>query len=210
MSRDVLDQLVQRFDDAVLATHDQFGDETALITADVWHEAAVFLRDDLVCSMDHFIDLTAVDFADRRTPRFEVVLHLRSSERLHRIRLKAPVGLGPGGENPQVDSLVDVWKGANWFERECYDMFGVEFVGHPDLRRILMYEQFEGHPLRKDYDAHRTQPLVPYREGYEKLQPFGLPQGMPFGRQTHDRWKTAVAGRPEDAGATNLLGFEED
>ncbi|HEY0254777.1 MAG TPA: NADH-quinone oxidoreductase subunit C, partial [Kofleriaceae bacterium] len=76
----------------------------------------------------------------------------------------------------------------NWLERETFDMMGIRFDGHPDLRRILMYEEFEGHPLRRDYDAQKTQPLVPYREGnFEKLAPFGLPEGMPFGRQTHDK-----------------------
>lgn len=209
MSKVVLKRLEQRFGEALLSTHDQFGDETAVVSPEVWHEVALFLRDDSRCQMDHFIDLTAVDYLGRRTPRFEVVLHMRSMQKLHRIRVKTPIDMGPNGENPKVDSVVDVWKGANWFEREAWDMFGIEFKGHPDLRRLLMYEEFEGHPLRKDYDAHKAQPLVEYREGYEKQAPFGLPEGMPFGRQVHDRWKVAVAGRQTD-GKTNILGFEED
>jgi NADH-quinone oxidoreductase subunit C len=83
---------------------------------------------------------------------------------------------------------VPVWKGANWFERECYDLLGIVFRGHPDLRRILMYPEFEGHPLRKDYPANRIQPLIPFREvpNIGKLPPFGPDEGMSFGRQTHD------------------------
>lgn len=196
MSKRVLDRLKQTFGDAILETHAQHGDETAIVEPSRWKEIARFLRDDERCAMNHFIDLTAVDYLHRREPRFEVVLHLRSLEKLHRIRLKARIG-----EPPRIDTLSDVWPGANWFERECFDMFGVEFVGHPDLRRILMYPEFVGYPLRKDYDAQRTQPLVPYRpEAVDKLPPFGEHEGLPFGRQTHDR----VAAR------VNALGFSDE
>lgn len=184
MSKKVLELLKAQFGDKVLETHSQFGDDTAVVEASAWREIALFLRDDPRCAMNMFVDLTAVDYPDRE-PRFEVVLHLRSLERGHRLRLKARVG-DEDGENVAIDSLVPVWKGANWFERECYDLVGVTFVGHPDLRRILMYEEFKGHPLRKDYPAQQTQPLVEYREGFEKLAPFGPDEGMPFGRQTHD------------------------
>lgn len=196
MSKRVLDRLKQTFGDAILETHAQHGDETAVVDPARWKEIARFLRDDDRCAMNHFIDLTAVDFLGRREPRFEVVLHLRSLEKLHRIRLKARLD-----DPARIDTLSEVWPGANWFERECFDMFGVEFVGHPDLRRILMYPEFEGHPLRKDYDAQRTQPLVPYRpEAVGKLPPFDEHEGMPFGRQTHDR----VDGR------VNALGFSDE
>jgi NADH-quinone oxidoreductase subunit C len=80
-----------------------------------------------------------------------------------------------------------VWRGADWFERETFDLMGITFKGHPDLRRILMYPEFKGHPLRKDYPAEKTQPLIPYREGTQgKLFPFRHDEGMSFGRQTHD------------------------
>ena len=91
-----------------------------------------------------------------------------------------------------IDSLVPVWVGANWFERETFDMFGIRFEGHPDLRRILLYAEFEGHPLRKDSPAAKTQPLVPYREGPDvlgKLPPFGPDEGMVFGRKHLDYMK---------------------
>jgi NADH-quinone oxidoreductase subunit C len=196
MSQKVLDQLEKQFGDAIVRRHSQFGDDTAIVDPKRWKDIALYLRDEL--SFDHFIDLTAVDWLGRRTPRFEVVLHVRSMDKLHRLRLKAEV------DDPTIDSLVEVWSGANWFERECFDMFGVDFVGHPDLRRILMYPEFEGYPLRKDYPAQRTQPLIPYREGAnnDKLPPFDEHMGLPFGRQTHDVHV--------EAGQKNALGFEED
>ncbi len=187
MSRKVIDRLERTFPGAVLERSDQFGDDTAVVEPALWKEIATFLRDDPKLAFDHFIDLTAVDWWGRRTPRYDVVLHLRSVSRFHRVRLKARLH-ADGDDNPRIDSLTGVWRGADWFERECYDMFGIEFVGHPDLRRILMYGEFVGHPLRKSYPARRAQPLIPYREGVnnEKLPPFDENEGMPFGRQTHD------------------------
>jgi len=130
-------------------------------------------------------DLTAVDFPDRE-PRFEVVSHLYSLSKGHRLRLKARVG-DEDGEVVELDTLTELWASANWMERECFDMFGVRFLGHPDLRRILLYPEFEGYPLRKDYPADRIQPLIPYRDvpNTEKIAPFGPDEGMSFGRKTH-------------------------
>jgi NADH-quinone oxidoreductase subunit C len=185
MSRNVLDLLRATFGPAILETHSALGDDTAVVDPAHWRDIGEFLRSDSRTAMNMFVDLTAVDWLGRREPRFEVVLHLRSLEHLHRIRLKARVG-DAGGKTVRIASLVSIWPGANWFEREAYDMFGVEFVGHPDLRRILLYEEFKGHPLRKDYPAERPQPLVAYREGIPgKLPPFGPSEGMPFGRQSH-------------------------
>jgi NADH-quinone oxidoreductase subunit C len=186
VSKLALERLSARLGSALLETHAQFGDDTAVVEPARWKEAALVLRDDPRCAMDMFVDLTAVDWLGRRTgPRFDVVVHLRSLDKLHRVRLKARIDEAPGAP-PRIDSLCDVWAGANWFERECFDMFGIEFVGHPDLRRILMYDEFVGHPLRKDYAASHIQPLVPFREGVpDKLPPFGPDEGMPFGRQTH-------------------------
>jgi len=187
MSERIVEMLKQQLGEAVIETHAQFGDDTAVLDPACWKEAALFLRDDPRISMDHFIDLTAVDYLGRRSPRFEVVLHVRSLDKAHRVRLKARLDGDEESATASIDSLADVWAGANWFERECYDMFGIEFRGHPDLRRILMYEEFEGYPLRKDYDAKRAQPLVPYRkEAVDRLPPFQADEGMPFGRQTHD------------------------
>ena len=183
MSQKLLDLLKAQFGDAILATTSQHGDETAIVAPARWREVATFLRDDPRCDMALFVDLTAVDWKDRE-PRFDVVLHVYSVTKGHRLRLKAPIG-DAEADGLEIDSLVSVWAGANWFERETFDMFGVVFRGHPDLRRILLYPEFQGHPLRKDYPAAQVQPLVPFREGYEKVAPFDRHEGMSFGRQTH-------------------------
>jgi NADH-quinone oxidoreductase subunit C len=197
MSRIILELLRSAFGPAILETHSALGDDTAVVEPQRWLDAAQLLRDDPVADMDAFVDLTAVDWLGRRQPRFEVVLHVRSSSKLHRVRLKTRVG-DEEGKGASVSSLVAVWPGAGWFEREAYDMFGIEFEGHPDPRRILLYDEFVGHPLRKDYPAGRTQPLVPYREGAPgKLAPFGADEGMPFGRQTHATG--AIGGAPGDS-----------
>ena len=88
--------------------------------------------------------------------RFEVVYHVFSSTHTHRLRLKVPLSAA----DPTVASLTALWKSADWFEREVWDLFGVVFVGHPNPRRIMMYEGFQGHPLRKDYPVNKRQPLV--------------------------------------------------
>ena len=90
--------------------------------------------------------VTAVDWYPEE-PRFEVVYHLHSPERNERLRLKCRVT----GENPEIDSVTAIWRGANWYERETFDLFGIRFRNHPDLRRIMLPEDWEGYPLRKDY-----------------------------------------------------------
>jgi NADH-quinone oxidoreductase subunit C len=156
MAKIVLDKLLERFTAAeVLDTGSQHGDEWARVAPEAWAPIAQFLRDDPRLQMAMFIDLTCVDRTPDQ-PRFDVVLHLYSIEHKHRIRLLA----GVPEEDPVIDSLVSLWPGANWFEREAYDLYGVRFEGHPDLRRILLYPEFQGHPLRKDYPKEKRQPLV--------------------------------------------------
>jgi len=108
---------------------------------------------------DLLLDITAVDWPDR-TPRFDVVYHFYSTTHFVRVRVKTRV---PAAE-PVVDSLISLYGSANFMERECHDMYGIVFRGNPDLRPILLYEGFVGHPLRKDYPKLREQPLVPYRK----------------------------------------------
>jgi NADH-quinone oxidoreductase subunit C len=190
MSKQVLSLLQQRFGTKILAVDSFRGDDEALLAPEDWREVALFLRDDAQCIMDHFIDLTAVDYPEREPelPRFDVVLHVRSFKKNHRVRLKTRVRDGIA-----LESLTSVWAGADWTEREVFDLFGVRFQNHPDLRRILMYDEFVGHPLRKDYPIQKTQPLVPYRDvGEAKLAPFGPDEGNPFGRID---WLQRMAGR---------------
>src|SRR5208282_2583560 len=109
-------------------------------------EACALLKDDPACPFNFLSDVTCVDWYPAE-PRFEVVYHLLSIAKKERVRLKVRLDSG----SPVVESLTSVWPGANYFEREIFDLFGVRFSGHPYLRRILMPEDWEGHPLRKDY-----------------------------------------------------------
>jgi len=109
-------------------------------------EACVLLKEDQACPFNFLSDITCVDWYPRE-PRFEVVYHLLSIPKKERVRLK--VRLNSSG--PAVESLTSVWPGANFFEREVFDLFGIRFTGHPYLRRILMPEDWQGHPLRKDF-----------------------------------------------------------
>lgn len=156
-----------------------------------WVSAAEVLRDNDDIQADHFVDLTAVDFPERDGDRFDLVCMARSSEKNVRLRIRTTVA--DGSEAP---TLTKVWAGANWAEREVYDMFGIVFSDHQDMRRILLYEEFEGHPLRKDYPIHRAQPLVEYRDADDtlKLPPFGIEEGQPFSRID---WEERLAGRDE-------------
>lgn len=194
MSQLVLDKLKQKFGAAILETHSDFGDDTALVEPGQWKAVGKFLREDPTLDFDMPVDLCGVDYPERGAMggRMEVVLHLYSVGKHHRVRVKTRVG-DEDMEGAELDSLVPVWPGLNWLEREVYDMSGVRFRGHPDLRRILMYPEFEGHPLQKTYPADKTQPLVPYRTDdeagmtVEKVAPFGPDEGMSFGRRPGPR-----------------------
>ena len=108
---------------------------------------------------DLLLDVTAVDWPERE-PRFDVVWHFYSTRHFLRVRVKTQVAAA----DPVVDSLTGLYGSAGYMERECHDMYGIRFRGNDDLRPILLYEGFEGHPLRKDYPKRREQPLVPYRK----------------------------------------------
>ena len=111
------------------------------------------------CKFDMLLDVTAIDWPGRQ-PRFDVVWHFYSTTHRVRVRVKTQVA----ESEPVVDSLVPLYGSARFMERECHDMYGIVFRGNADLRPILLYEGFEGHPLRKDYPKDREQPLVPYRK----------------------------------------------
>ena len=151
----VLARLLAVHGDVLLATHAEYGDATAIVRIEAIVELMCFARDDAALRFEMLMDLTAVDHVARE-PRFDVVYHLYSIEHGHRLRIK----LGVSEATCAAPSLIDVWPGAAWLEREVWDMYGLRFRGHPDLRRILMYEGFEGHPLRKDYPVNLRQPLI--------------------------------------------------
>ena len=148
-----LRQLIDAFSDAVHETHADHGDATALVDAERIEAVMRFLRDE--ADFDMLMDVTAVDYLGQ-TPRFEVVYHLYATGPNRRLRIKARVA----EETPEIASVVPLYASADWMEREVFDLYGIRFDGHPDLRRILLYEEFEGHPLRKDYPKERRQPLV--------------------------------------------------
>jgi NADH-quinone oxidoreductase subunit C len=122
-----------------------FGQLTVTVEASKIVEVVRHLRDDPGCRFVSFIDVTAVDYPGREN-RFDVVYHFLSPTLNERIRLRTEAS-----ETTQVPSIIDVFPGADWFERECYDLYGVIFTGHPDMRRLLTDYGFDGHPLRKDF-----------------------------------------------------------
>jgi len=157
-----LQRVQERFAQEVIETHALRGDETVIIRPKALRDVAKFLKDTPELDFNVLMDLTAVDylfFAGGRIQkefRFEVVTHFYSIKHNHRLRIKVPVA----EEDPEVDTLCDLWPSANWYEREVWDMFGIRFKGHPNLKRILMYDEFQGHALRKDYAFNKRQPLI--------------------------------------------------
>jgi NADH-quinone oxidoreductase subunit C len=140
----------EKFTGQVLGTVTHAGQVGVSLRKDMIKDICLLLRDEPTIKMDHLADLTAVDYSrypGDDGPRFEVVYNLISTLHHHRIRLKVRVP----EEDPRITSVSSVWNTANWHERETYDLMGIKFDGHPDLRRILLPEDWEGHPLRKEY-----------------------------------------------------------
>jgi NADH-quinone oxidoreductase subunit C len=163
MSKAVIDAVVARFPDA---THDAYegvgGDDCVFVRRDRVAEVCRFLKEDPEMAFNLSPYITAVDYLGIE-PRFEVVYNLLSTTKNHRIRLRVKVP----ESDLEVESVTPVWRGADWFERYCFDMYGIRFRNHPDLRRLLMYDEFQGHPLRKDYPLKGRQPLVVEREVHD-------------------------------------------
>ncbi len=132
---------------AILETIEALGETTLLADPAQIVDLGRYLKD-----KENYVRLSSVTAVDWHpaNPRFEVVYHLHSLQPYKRLRVKCKVG----GETPEIDSLTGVWRAANWYERETWDMFGIHFRHHPDLQRILMPLDWEGHPLRKDYPVH--------------------------------------------------------
>lgn len=156
--KDLLTALARSFPGEVLETRESFGDPVVRIRPASLPAVAAFLKAE-PWAFTMLLDATCVDYPDR-PERFEMVYHFFSLARNRRIRITASLP----ASGPEIGSLTALWKNANWLEREIFDMFGVRFAGHPDLRRLLMYDGFEGHPLRKDYPLRKRQPLLAKRE----------------------------------------------
>jgi len=145
--KDIAEKVKEKFPEQVVDVTEFRDQVSVIVKRDRIVPILKYLHDDPLLSLDHLQDLTAVDYLKKKDIRFEVVYNLYSIKYRHQIRIRAQVP----DDNPSISSVVPIWAGANWHERECYDMFGITFNGHPDLRRILMPEDWEGNPLRKDY-----------------------------------------------------------
>jgi len=146
-AKEIAEKIKEKFPDQVIDVAEFRDQVSVIVKKDQIIKICKYLHDDPLLSLDHLQDLTAVDYLKKKDVRFEVVYNLYSIRYRHHIRIRAQVT----ENDPKIKSAVPIWAGADWHERECFDMFGIVFTGHPDLRRILMPEDWEGYPLRKDY-----------------------------------------------------------
>jgi NADH-quinone oxidoreductase subunit C len=160
----VAEKLQQQFPHEVVESYEFRDQVSVVVKKERILDVFKFLHDEPSLSFDLLKDLCGVDNLGRKESRFEVVYHLYSMEHRHMIRIKVPVS----ESDCAIDSVVPIWIGADWHERECFDMYGIEFKGHPDLRRILLPEDWEGFPLRKDYPAKGPGPEEEW-EGFKEV-----------------------------------------
>lgn len=158
MSKKLLNKVKRQFKSSVVDTHTHLGDDTLVIEPEGLLPILEYLRDDKDAKMNLLRDVTAVDYLNRM-PRFEVVYVLYSIELKHQLILRVLVE----EDSPKVPTAAKLYPISGWLEREVWDMYGIEFTDHADLRRVLMYEEFDGHPLRKDYPIQGSQPRVELR-----------------------------------------------
>ena len=151
---DIEQRVREKFPEDVVDVSDFRGDLAIKIKRERVADVCGFLLSQEGGAFAMMLDLCGVDYLGRE-PRFEVVYHLMSLETKKRVRIKTPVS----ESELTVPTVTHLWKAANWFEREAYDMFGITFSGHPDLRRILTHDEFVGHALRKDYPLDKRQEL---------------------------------------------------
>ena len=171
--------LRERFPDALVDVSERLDETTIIVRPDAIVDACRALRDDPTLQYNFLSTITAVDWLERE-PRFDVVYHLMSLPTGAVLRLKIQVG-DDERPQPEAPSVTSVWPAANWYEREVYDLFGIRFAGHPDLRRIEMPDDWVGHPLRKDYPLTGIQLPEPHWGGQ---LPFAEPPPAEIGQQT--------------------------
>jgi NADH-quinone oxidoreductase subunit C len=182
MSQALVELVREKFPDAILSAHSHRGDEVVVLRRERIAEICRFLKEDAAADMKLLSQIAAVDLLTYQSemtggaalasnevpaydlekppsvePRYYVAYNLYSVTRKHRLRLHVPVR----SDDAKVPTVSAVWRTADWWERYVFDMMGVEFTGHPNLERLLMYPEFVGHPLRKDYPVRKRQPLVP-------------------------------------------------
>nr|CAX68921.1 NADH-quinone oxidoreductase subunit C [uncultured bacterium] len=151
----ILEKIKTKFQES--RTSEYRGEASIEISKHQVLELLKYLKEDADLDFSVLMDLCGVDYLwQNRKPRFEVVYHLYSISKNHRLRVKVALQ----EEDLTIPSVAPLWPAANWYEREAWDMFGIKFVGHPNLKRILLYEEFQGHPLRKDYPIWKRQPLI--------------------------------------------------
>jgi NADH-quinone oxidoreductase subunit C len=156
----VLTRIRERLGPTVIDTQIAQGDDIVFLDRAGLRASFGVLKEDGGLGYDFLSDITAVDYWQKKAPRFEVVYQLISLAQRRRLRVRVPVP----ENDPSVESLTPLWRGANFLEREVWDLFGICFIDHPDLRRVLLYEEFQGFPLRKDYPVNLCQPRVPERK----------------------------------------------
>jgi NADH-quinone oxidoreductase subunit C len=154
----MIESLRKKFPAEIKETGSSLGDDLAVIDRDALLAVMTYLKGE-PGDYAMLLDLTCVDYRGEE-PRFEMVYHLLSLKNNRRLRIKTRLA----EDDLRIGSLTSLWKNANWLEREIFDLFGVQFEGHPDLRRLFMYDGFEGYPLRKDYPLRRRQPLIPLKD----------------------------------------------
>ena len=159
----IVDLLQNDFPQYVISNHRFRGDRTVVIKREGLLEIVTRLKEDPEIDFKVLMDETAVDYLGE-DPRFEVVYHFKNIDKNLRLRLKVPVP----EKDCWVDSIVQLYEAANWFEREIMEFFGIDFKGHPDKRKLFLYDQFKGCPLRKDYPYNKRQPLIEYLDAGRK------------------------------------------
>lgn len=150
----IIDYIQSKHPQVIQTSHQNYGDETVFIKRDDIYNFLKFLKTNSDYPFNVLLDVCGVDYMGE-TPRFEVVYHLYSLSTKKRLRVRVKLD-----ENDlKIPSVMSLWETADWYEREAFEMFGIIFEGHPNLKRLLTWEEFKGHPLRKDYPIDKRQPI---------------------------------------------------
>lgn len=150
------EQLSSRLESYIESSSEFRGENTYFVAPEKISEVLTVLKEEY--KFDYLVDLTAVDYMGIKSPRFEIVYYLHRFGEQYDENIRVRIKCSISEDRPEIDSATSIWTGADWLEREVYDMFGIVFKGHPDLRRILMPEDYDQYPLRKDFDVRNREP----------------------------------------------------